>query len=396
MGSTWKIAAEALLAYKLRAFLSTIGVAIGSASIVLVVTAGLSGGRYVVAQIEGVGSNLVYAQHIGMRQRNAVGDELTLADLETVRAAIPGVTDVAGTRDLPMTVVSNGVERTVALIGVTEGFERIRRPVVLRGRYFTPDEVAAGAKVCLVTPEMATALFPGVDPVGIVARVGDMRLTIVGVFKERVSTFGASEIQRESVVVPFHLIKRFTASEFVKVLYAQTSSPGVVPAVTRDVGEVLRSRHRRGARYDVENLAGLLTAAENISRALTLTLLVVAIIALAVSGIGIMNVMLVTVTERTREIGVRKAAGATRRTILAQFLIEAAIISVSGAVAGLALAIAAIVIVRSFLPDGLTLPISQWSMVAALTASSSVGLVFGYLPARRAADLQPVDALRYE
>jgi putative ABC transport system permease protein len=396
IGSTWKIAVEALLAYKLRAFLSTIGVAIGSASIVLVVTAGLSGGRYVVAQIEGVGSNLVYAQHIGMRQRNAVGDELTLADLETVRAAIPGVTDVAGTRDLPMTVVSNGVERTVALIGVTEGFERIRRPVVVRGRYFSPDEVAAGAKVCLVTPEMATALFPGVDPVGIVARVGDMRLTIVGVFKERVSTFGASEIQRESVLVPFHLIKRFTGSEFVKVLYAQTSSPRVVPAVTREVGNVLRNRHRRGARYEVENLAGLLTAAENISRALTLTLLVVAIIALAVSGIGIMNVMLVTVTERTREIGVRKAAGATRRTILAQFLVEAALISVSGAVAGLALAIAAIVAVRSFLPDGLTLPISQWSIVAALTASSSVGLVFGYLPARRAADLQPVDALHYE
>src|SRR5262249_24148899 len=172
--------------------------------------------------------------------------------------------DVAGTRDLPMTVVSNGIERTVALIGVTEGFERIRRPVVLRGRYFSPDEIAAGAKVCLVTPEMAAELFPGVDPVGIVARVGDLRLTIVGVFKERVSTFGASEIQRESVLVPFHLLKRFTGSEFVKVLYAQTSSPRVVPAVTRDVGEVLRSRHRRGARYEVENLAGLLTAAENI------------------------------------------------------------------------------------------------------------------------------------
>jgi len=371
-------------------------VAIGSASIVLVVTAGLSGGRYVVAQIEGVGSNLVYAQHIGMRQRNAIGDELTLADLETVRTVIPGVADVAGTRDLPMTVVANGVERTVALVGVTDGFDRIRRPVVLRGRYLAPDEVAVGAKVCLMTPELAAALFPGVDPVGIVARVGDLRLTIVGVFKERVSTFGASEIQRESVLVPFPLLRSFTGSEFVKVLYAQTSSARVVPAVTRDVAEVLGNRHRRGARYEVENLSGLLTAAEKISRALTFTLLVVAVIALVVSGIGIMNVMLVTVTERTREIGIRKAAGATRTTILAQFLIEAGIISACGALAGLALAIAVIVVVRSFLPEGLTLPISRWSLVAALTASSSVGLVFGYLPARRAADLQPVDALRYE
>ena len=395
-GSTWRIATEALFAYKLRAFLSTIGVAIGSMAIVLVVTAGLSGGRYVVAQIEGVGANLVYAQHIGMRERNAIGDELTMADLDTVRTAIPGVVDVAGTRDLPMTIVSNGVERTVALVGVTDGFERIRRPVVVRGRYFDSDEVAAGAKVCLVTPELAAELFPGVDPVGIVARVGDLRLTIVGVFKERVSTFGASEIQRESVLVPFHLMKRFTGSEFVKVIYAQAATPRAVPAVTRDVGDVLSNRHRKGARYQVENLSGLLTAADNISRALTLTLVVVAVIALVVSGIGIMNVMLVTVTERTREIGVRKTAGATRATILAQFLIEAGIISGSGAIAGLILAIALLVVVRSFLPEGLTLPISGWSVITALAASSSVGIVFGYLPAKRAADLQPVEALRYE
>jgi putative ABC transport system permease protein len=396
MGSTWRVAAEALLAYKMRALLSTIGVAIGSASIVLVVTAGLSGGRYVVAQIEGVGSNLVYAQHIGMRQRNSIGDELTLADLDSVRAQIPGVVEVAASRDLPMTVVSNGLERTVALIGVTEGFERIRRPIVLRGRYFDPDEIASGAKVCLVTPELAEDLFPGRDPTGIVARVGDLRLTIVGMFKERVSTFGASEIQRESVLVPFHLLRSFTGAEFVTVLYAQASSPRVVPAVTRDVGEVLRNRHRSGARYEVENLTGLLAAAERIARALTLTLVVVAVIALVVSGIGIMNVMLVTVTERTREIGIRKTSGATRRTILTQFLIEAGIISGIGALAGLVMAIALLVVVRSFLPEGLTLPISGWSIVAALIASSSVGIVFGYLPAKRAADLQPVDALRYE
>jgi putative ABC transport system permease protein len=396
MGATWKVAAEALLAYKLRACLSTIGVAIGSASIVLVVTAGLTGGRYIVGQIEGVGSNLVYAQHIGLRQRASIGDELTVGDLDAVRAVVSGVVDVAGSRDLPMTVVSGGIERTVALVGVTEGFDRIRRPVILRGRYFEPDESAAGRKVCVVTQELAAALFPGADPVGVVARVGDLRLTVVGVFKERVSTFGASEIQRETVLVPFHLLRSLTGGEFVKVLYVQALSASAVPAVTRDVGEVLKRRHRGGARYEVENLGGLLAAAQQISRALTLTLVVVAVIALVVSGIGIMNVMLVTVTERTREIGIRKTAGATRRTILAQFLIEAGIISASGALAGLVLAVGLLVLVRSFLPEGLTLPISGWSIVTALTASSSVGVVFGYLPARRAADLQLVDALRYE
>jgi putative ABC transport system permease protein len=162
------------------------------------------------------------------------------------------------------------------------------------------------------------------------------------------------------------------------------------------VGAVLRSRHRAGARYQVENLTGLLSAAQRISSALTTTLLVVALIALAVSGIGIMNVMLVTVTERTREIGIRKAIGAPRRSILGQFLLEAAFISGVGAVGGVALAVGVLLLIRSFLPAGITLPISGLSILAALVTSASVGLVFGYLPARRAATLQPVDALRYE
>jgi putative ABC transport system permease protein len=387
----------ALVAHKMRAALSTIGVVIGSASLVLVVTAGLTGGRYILEQIEGVGSNLTYAElRRAGGDAGSISDEMTLADLEAVQAQIPGVVEVAGSRDMPMTVVVAGAERAVTLIGVTTGFQQIRHLVVVKGRYFDADELNTAAKVCLLTEELASAMFPTSEPVGAVARIGDLRLTVIGVFRERVSTFGASEVQRESVLLPFHVLRNFSGTEFIRVLYAQAANANDVPEVTRALGGLLQSRHRTAARYQIENLTGLLSAAQRISRALTITLLTVALIALTVSGIGIMNVMLVTVTERTREIGLRKAIGAPERSILAQFLLEAAMISGVGAIGGVALAVGILLLIRSFLPVGITLPISGLSILAALVASASVGVVFGYLPAKRAATLQPVDALRYE
>jgi putative ABC transport system permease protein len=394
-GETLKIAVSALWAQKTRTLLSTLGIVVGSASMVLVVTAGLSGGRYVLEQIESVGSNLVYAERVKTGdQASALSDELTASDLEAVRS-IQTVVEVAGTRTVPMTVVAGG-PRGVTLIGVTEGFQRIRHLVISRGRYFDPDELASGAKVTLLTENLANLMFPDRDPIGAIARAGDLRLNVIGTFGERVSTFGLSEVQRDSVLVPFRLMKSFTGSELIAVLYAQAASPDAVPSLTREVSQLLSRRHRSGAHYQVDNLAGVLAAARRISSALTLTLLAVSIIALSVSGIGIMNVMLVTVTERTREIGLRKSIGAPRRTVLAQFLIEAGLMSGVGAVAGVVIAVMALLLIRSFLPAGVSLPISSWSVVMALAVSSSVGLVFGYLPARRAADLEPVDALRYE
>jgi len=396
-GESLKIALNALAQHKLRAALSMIGVVIGSASLVLVVTAGLTGGRYILEQIEGVGSNLAYAElRRSGGQAGSLSDEITTADLDAIKTQVPGVAVVAGSRDMPMTVVVNGVERPVTVIGVTAGFQEIRHLIVTEGRYFDADDLKTGAKVCLLTEELAAAMFSSGAAIGALARVGELRLTVIGVFRERVSTFGASEVQRESVLVPLQLLKSFTGTEYVRVLYAQAADSTEVPEVTREIGALLRSRHRAGARYQVENLTGLLSAAQRISSALTITLLVVALIALTVSGIGIMNVMLVTVTERTREIGIRKAIGAPKRSILSQFLIEAAIISGIGAIGGVALAVGLLLLIRSFLPAGITLPISRLSILAALVASASVGLVFGYLPARRAAALQPVDALRYE
>jgi putative ABC transport system permease protein len=281
-------------------------------------------------------------------------------------------------------------------LGFTQGFQRIRNLAVLTGRFFDADETARRAKVCLLTRQLAARMFPDGDPTDRLVRVGELRFTVLGVFEERVSTFGQSEIQDESVIIPFPLLSYYSGTEFVKVLYAQASGPEDVPSVTGQVAALLQSRHRAAASYRVENLTSLLTAARQISMALTIVLVLVGLVALGISGIGIMNIMLVTVTERTAEIGLRKAVGAPRRRILAQFLIEAALMSGAGAVVGTLGAVAVALGARALVPHPLTVSISGMSIVLAFAVSFGTGLVFGYLPATRAADLQPTEALRHE
>ena len=288
-----------------------LGVIIGSGCIVLVVTVTLLGKGYILTQIEASGSNLVYASI--MRSNNpsplTLSDEISLGDMEAVKTQIPQVTVAGGAAELPMSVVAAGVELPVNLVGVTDGFQQIRRLVVFRGRYFDPDDMITHAKVCLLTQELAERVFPNQNPVGQEIRVGDLRFAVIGVFHERISTFGQSEIVRESVLIPFGLMTYYKGREYISTLYVQADLPEAVPEVTRQVAQILKSRHRPGTEYDVENLTSLLESARQISRALTVLLVLIALIALAISGIGIMNIMLVTVTERTHEIGIRKASG---------------------------------------------------------------------------------------
>jgi putative ABC transport system permease protein len=191
-------------------------------------------------------------------------------------------------------------------------------------------------------------------------------------------------------------MKNYTGTEYAEVLYAQAASPDAVPSVTQQMESILKSRHRPVAVYLVQNLSSILDAARKISLALTVVLLLVALIALLISGIGIMNIMLVTVTERTREIGVRKAIGARQSDILAQFLFEAGIISGTGAVLGILAAASVPLVVQPFLPGHLSVPISWISVIVAFLVSCSTGLIFGYLPARKAASVEPIESLRYE
>jgi putative ABC transport system permease protein len=292
-------------------------------------------------------------------------------------------------------VAVEGVERPVSLVGVTDGFQRIRNLVVLRGRSLDSDDHVQRSKVCLLTERLAARVFPAEDPIGKTVRLGELRFAVVGVFRERVATFGQSEIQDESVVIPFSLIGYY-APEYIRTLYAQAASADDVPAVTRQVEQLLRSRHRAEASYAVRNLTALLETAHRIGNALTVVLLVVAFIALVISGIGIMNIQLVTVTQRTREIGVRKAVGARRAEILAQFLLEALLISGAGGIIGIAVAALIPPLVNPLLPGTMAVPISPLSMVVAFLVSCLTGVVFGFLPASRAARLVPTDSLRYE
>src|SRR5215831_8160825 len=393
----WKISLDALRANKVKAFLTTLGVVIGSACIVLVVTISLVGRNYIIRQIQGVGPNMVYAELVrNGTQASTLSDEITIGDMEAIRSALPGVSEVAATHDLQMAVVARGVERPVTLVAVTEGFQRLRHLLVPKGRYFDSDDVQSHSKVCLLTEELARIVFPGSDPVGQDLRVGELRFTVIGVFKERIATFGQSEIARESIIVPFGLMKSYAGTDAVKVLYVQASTPESVPMVTWGTERLLRSRHRDGALYDVQDLTGILDAARKISLAVSLVLLGVGSITLIISGVGIMNIMLVTVTERTREIGIRKAIGATKREILYQFLLEAVIISGGGALLGILIATSIPLIVSPFIPEGMTIPISGISIVAAFIVSCVTGVISGYLPARRAAKLQPTEALRYD
>ncbi len=394
---SWLVALDALRANKMRAFLTMIGVVIGSACIVLVVTVALTGRRFVIAQIESVGSNLVWAEYVRQPQRaTSLGAELTLADLAAVKKGIPQVREAAGTRPIPMTVVVAGVERPITLVGVTEGFQAIRNLIVLRGRFLDADDMQSRSKVCLLTKDLADKVFLYEDPVGKNIRVGELSFIVIGVFKERVATFGLADIQKESAIIPFPLMKYYTGEEILDVLYASAYQAEDVPTVARQIELLLKSRHSIGAAYEISTLSGILDAARRISQALTIVLLLIAFIALVISGIGIMNIMLVTVTQRTREIGIRKAIGAPRREILNHFLMEAVLISGTGGVAGILIGVSIPVLIRSLLPGNLRVPISWISVVVAFLVSSLTGIFFGYLPASKAARLPPTEALRYE
>jgi len=394
---TFSVALDALRANKLRAMLTSLGVIIGSASIVLVVSVALTSKKFVLQQIESVGSNLVWVEMIRTPDKGQpLSHELTVADMEAIRASVPQVVQVAGVREMSLTIIAQGVQRPVNLIGVTQGYQEIRRLLVLRGRYFDSTDMETRDKVCLITKQLAAKLFAQENPVGRNVRMGELTFTVIGVFVERVETFGLSDIQAESVLIPFSLMKYYTGVDVIRVLDAQADNADDVKSVRRQVAQILKSRHPADAEYDVQSLTAILEAARTISMALTIVLIVIAFIALLISGVGIMNIMLVTVKERTREIGIRKAIGAARREILYQFLIEAFLISGGGAVIGILIGLAVPVAVQPFLPGSLRVPVSNLSVILAFVVSCSTGLFFGYLPASQAAKLQPIESLRYE
>jgi putative ABC transport system permease protein len=373
---------------------------IGTASVILVVTISLTSQNYILEQIEGVGSNMIFASYeIGTQSSSAEvnADFIKIADVQAIRDRLAGrIVAATGIESNYDSTFINGKEERILVIGSDEYYKPVRNLVVLSGRFLDASDVDLRQKVALMTEKLAKRLYGNVNAApGQHIKVHGLQFTVIGVFKEKVESFGQSELNAETLVIPITVQQYFTRVERIDPLYVQVREPGQVEAVTEQVKEILESRHRAGASYKVDNLTAILDAARSISEILSLVLVLVSAIALVISGIGIMNIMLVTVTERTREIGVRMAVGASRREILLQFLTEAVLISVAGGAFGIAAGVALPLSVQYFVSN-IQIPISTWSIIIAFTVSSLVGLVFGMLPASRASRLNPTEALRYE
>ena len=383
-----------------RSFLTGLGMVIGTASVILVVTISLTSQTYILEQIEGVGSNMIFASYeLGSQQSSAEvnADFVKAADVRAVRDTLASrIVAATGIESNYDSMFINGREERLLVIGSDEYYRPVRNLQVLSGRFLDAGDVELRHKVALMTVKLAKRLYgsPMAAP-GNLIKIHGLQFTVIGTFKEKVESFGQSELNAETVLIPITVVAYFTRVERIDPLYVQVRLPGDVETVTGQVHQILQSRHRQGAAYKVENLSAILNAARRIAQILTLVLVLVSAIALVISGIGIMNIMLVTVTERTREIGVRMAVGASRREILLQFLIEAVLISLGGGMAGIAIGVAMPFSARFFV-DNLNIPISSWSIVIAFSVSSLVGLVFGLLPASRASRLNPTEALRYE
>ncbi len=399
LGEALRFSFQALRANRVRTILTALGLVIGNAAVILVVTISLTSREYILEQIQGIGSNMIYAYYEagGQNAPEVEADFLKWADVEAVRNQLDGrIRAVTGVMTSFDRMMIQGREEDVRVIGSDEHYRDVRNLVLLAGRPLDSSDVALRQKVALLTEKLAQRLFANSQgAVGQIIKVHGLQFTVVGVFKERVESFGLSELTRETVLIPITVLRYFAPVERVDPLYVQVHRTEDVDAVTRQVRALLESRHRPGARYTVENLTSILNAAKQISLVLTVVLILVSAIALVISGIGIMNIMLVTVTERTREIGVRMAVGAARRDILQQFLLEAVLISVSGGLLGILVGLAVPLSVR-YLAQNVEVPISALSIVVAFGVSFMVGLVFGLLPANRAARLNPTEALRYE
>lgn len=394
------IALDSFQTSKVRFILTAIGMVIGTASLILVVTIGLTGKQYVMSQIQSIGANLIYAYYEGGSNASvslgAGGDYLTVEDMKAVQQQVPGIQAASPMLELHDRIsVGNGKERDILVLGVSPQYEIVRNLQVLAGRFFDEDDAMSRAKVAMVTQQFAQTVYGNVSSaVGKEIKISGLPFVIVGTFRERIDTLGQSEIAGDTILITYNVGRYFTGNDAVKQLFFSTADAGDVPRATQLIQQVIQLRHRPQSVYRVENLTGFLVVAARTANALTLVLLAVALMVLLVSGVGIMNIMLANVRTRIREIGIRKAIGATRREILLQFLAEAILISLAGGIVGTILGLAIPFSVR-FLTE-YRIPISGLSAIIALVVAMLVGVIFGTVPATRAAQLDPVEALHYE
>ena len=390
---------QALKANRLRTFLTALGLIIGNASVILVVTISLASKDLILDQIRGIGSNLVYAsyQSGGQNAAQVQADFVKLSDVQALRDAL-GNTIIAASAVMNTNdqIIVNGKIRPVTVDGVDEDYARVRNIIILHGRAFDQSDMVLREHVAMLTDKLAIRIFGSQEAaIGQTIKVSQLQFTVVGTFREKTSTYGQGEISDETILIPITVMRYFLQYERVDPVYIQVRNAGDVPLVSQEVSSILQKRHRQGALYNVQNLKAILDTADSIATVLTIVLVIVSAIALLISGIGIMNIMLVTVTERTREIGLRMAVGASRKEVLLQFLVESVLISLLGGMVGIIIGLLLPLSVRMFTTQ-VRVPISPLSILVAFAVSFTVGVGFGLLPARRASQLNPTEALRYE
>ncbi|MFZ0662870.1 MAG: ABC transporter permease [Acidobacteriaceae bacterium] len=394
-----RLAIDSFKASKVRFALTALGMVIGSASVILVATIGLTGKQYILDELSKIGTNMVdlgYAGGGSAGNVTANNDFLTREDELAVQEQVPAVAYSSPLLQMHDRVsFGGGVVKDVLVLGVSPQYKNVRNLVVLTGRFFDDEDETTHTKVAVVTVPFANQMFGGADAaINKTFQLRGIPFTIIGTFKESVDTFGSTEIDNQTILVPYSVARYFTGTDNVKDIFFSIRDRNDVEEAARQIKQVVQARHQPSSVYTAVTLTAVLTTAALVANALTLVLLLISAVTLAVGGVGIMNIMLATVRARIREIGIRKALGATAREIKLQFLIEAVFISLLGGAVGVLVGLALPISARLF--TSFSIPISPWSIVVALVTSAAIGVIFGTLPANRAAQMDPVESLKYE
>lgn len=398
-----RIALRALAANPLRSLLTTLGVIIGVGAVVTTVGIGAGARSSVEEQLTALGTNLLTVLPGRVAGPGGIGfglgtvQTLTWEDAQAIHAALPDVEAVAAEFSRPAQVVAGPYNDTTNISGVTPSFVEVRNWRPVEGAFFGELEMRTRARVAVIGQTVRETLFPDRDPVGQPIRINRVLFTVIGVMERKGSTgFG----DRDDVVfVPLSTAQqRLFGVDHVRAVYVKVRDASRMDAVAAQVESLLRTRHRiredQESDFVVRNQAEVVQAFTGVTQTITLLLGAIAAVSLVVGGIGIMNIMLVSVTERTREIGIRKAVGATPQDILLQFLVESVLLSVGGGLLGVGVALLATRAISGF--AGWMTVVTPGAVVLAFGFAVAVGLFFGLYPAYRAARLDPIAALRYE
>jgi putative ABC transport system permease protein len=395
-----RIATRAITSNPLRSLLTMLGVIIGVGSVVAMISIGQGARAATTQQVQALGSNLLTVFATSAQQAGIAGtglvQTLTIDDADAV-AQVPGVAGVSAEYSRSAQVVYQNANAYTSISGVTTAFPDVRNFHPAQGQFFTEDDMRRRAKVAVVGKTVANRLFPDADPIGQHMKIQGVTFTVIGLMEEKGAT-GFSD--RDDVVfVPLTTAQyRLFGVKYIRSMYIQARTPEEMPDLQEAVTELLRTRHRippgRDDDFIIRNQADILQAFTGVSQTMTWLLGGIAAVSLIVGGIGIMNIMLVSVTERTREIGIRMAVGARRRDILLQFLVESVAVSVTGGLMGIGLGILGSKLITQL--AGWATLLSAQAILLAFAFAVAVGVFFGLYPAQRAARLDPIEALRHE